>query len=389
MAAFISLAKHPEGATVEIRSDLPPDVWDAFVAAHPHGHVLQMSAWGELKSAFGWTAERIALAEGGSLRAGALVLYRLLPLGLGLLAYIPRGPLVDWERPDEAQALLAAAERAARARGALALVVEPDLPDEPRWQDLLASLGLRPSPLGGIQPRRTLVVDIGRPEEEILAAMRQKTRYNIRLAARRGVVVREGTEADLPAFYRLMEATARRDRFGIHPQAYYERAYRLFVPQGRAALLMAEVEGVPVAGLMVFALPPRAWYFYGASGDAHREKMPTYLLQWEAMRWARARGCTEYDLWGIPDADEATLEAEFTRRQDGLWGVYRFKRGFGGRVVRTVGAWERALRLFPHRLYTFAVCLRNGIGGRTAAAAKFVHALAARKRRSVTQDVAA
>lgn len=347
---------------MEVCFHLPADVWDAFVAAHPHAHILQTSAWGDLKSAFGWRAERVALVEGNTPCAGALILYRPLPLSLGLLAYIPRGPLVDWEQREEVAALLAAAERAARARGALALIVEPDLPDEPRWQELLTSLGLRFSPLESIQPRRTLIVDIGRSEEEILATMRQKARYNIRLAGRKGVTVREGMEADLPAFYRLMEVTARRDRFGIHPQAYYERAYHLFVPEGRAALLMAEVEGEPVAGLMVFALPPRAWYFYGASGDAHREKMPTYLLQWEAMRWARARGCTEYDLWGIPDADEEVLEAEFSRRRDGLWGVYRFKRGFGGRVVRSVGAWERPLRPARYWLYTLAARLRRACG---------------------------
>ncbi|MDW7992506.1 MAG: peptidoglycan bridge formation glycyltransferase FemA/FemB family protein [Anaerolineae bacterium] len=345
---------------VEIRSDVSAEAWDAFVAAHPYTHVLQTAAWGDLKSAFGWRAQRLAWTEGGIPRAGALILYRALPLGLGSLAYVPRGPLVNWEQSEEVMVLLAAIERTARASGALVLILEPDLPDEPRWRGLLASLGFRLSPLGSIQPRRTLVVDIGRTEEAILASMRQKTRYNIRLAARKGVTVREGTEADLPTFYRLMEITAARDRFGIHPRAYYERAYRLFVPSGRAALLMAEVEGEPVAGLMVFALPPRAWYFYGASGDAHREKMPTYLLQWEAIRWARARGCTEYDLWGIPDEEEETLEAEFTRRQDGLWGVYRFKRGFGGRMVRSIGAWERPLRSLPYGLYALALRLRRG-----------------------------
>jgi Uncharacterized protein involved in methicillin resistance len=88
----------------------------------------------------------------------------------------------------------------------------------------------------------------------------------------------------------------------------------------------------------VFARGRRAWYVYGASNDQERNRMPTYLLQWEAMRWARARGAEEYDLWGVPDADEETLEAHFTERSDGLWGVYRFKRGFGGQVKRAAQA---------------------------------------------------
>jgi lipid II:glycine glycyltransferase (peptidoglycan interpeptide bridge formation enzyme) len=343
----------------EVRTDLPATEWDEFVAAHPYAHILQTAEWGELKAAFGWSAQWVTLLEDGAPRAGALVLYRPLPLGVGALAYVPRGPLVDWERPDELAELMEALSAAARARRAVALIVEPDLPDESRWRELLTALGFRPSPLGSIQPRRTLIVDISRDEEAILAAMKSKTRYNIRLAERKGVVVWEGTESDFPAFHRLMAETAARDRFGVHAPAYYERAYHLFVPRGWARLLMAGVEGEPVAALMVFALGRRAWYFYGASSDTHREKMPTYRLQWEAIRWARSRGCTEYDLWGVPDEDEERLEAEFTRRQDGLWGVYRFKRGFGGRLVRTVGTWERPLRPALYRLYAAVAARRR------------------------------
>jgi lipid II:glycine glycyltransferase (peptidoglycan interpeptide bridge formation enzyme) len=102
---------------------------------------------------------------------------------------------------------------------------------------------------------------------------------------------------------------------------------------------------------MVFARGPRAWYFYGASNDEERNRMPTYLLQWEAMRWAKARGCEEYDLWGVPDVDEATLEADFANRSDGLWGVYRFKRGFGGTLSRSVGAWDRSYLPLAYPLY--------------------------------------
>ena len=344
---------------MEIRTDLPPETWDRFVATHPQGHILQTAPWGELKAAFGWEVERMALVEAGEIRAGAQVLYRRLPGGLGRLAYVPKGPLVRWEVLGEASALLTALAEAARGRGAVGLTLEPDLPDEPIWRERLGGLGLSPSPLGSVQPRRTLIVDLSGDEETILKRMKSKTRYNIRLAARKGVRVREGTAADLPAFHRLMAATAARDRFGVHAPVYYERAFHLFVPQGWARLLLAEVEGEPVAALMVFALPPRAWYFYGASGNMHREKMPNYLLQWEAMRWARSLGCVEYDLWGVPDEERERLEAEFTRRRDGLWGVYRFKRGFGGRLVRTVGAWDRPLRSFLYRLYTLAARRRE------------------------------
>jgi peptidoglycan pentaglycine glycine transferase (the first glycine) len=340
-------------------ASIGPDAWDRFVAGRSDAHILQTSLWGALKAQFGWADERIGLARGSELVTGAQVLYRRLPGGLGRLAYVPKGPLVDWADEEQVGALLEALDRAARARGAVALTVEPDLPDEPPHRERLRALGFRPAPFSSVQPRRTLVVDISPDEEEILAALKSKTRYNVRLAARKGVTVREATEADLPTFHALTATTAARDRFGVHTPAYYEAAYRLFVPQGRARLLLAEVEGESVAAVMVFALPPRAWYFYGASSNVHRERMPAYLLQWEAMRWARSQGCTSYDLWGVPDEDGATLEAGFTQRRDGLWGVYRFKRGFGGHLVRSVGAWDCVYAPARYRLYQWMLDIRN------------------------------
>jgi lipid II:glycine glycyltransferase (peptidoglycan interpeptide bridge formation enzyme) len=104
---------------------------------------------------------------------------------------------------------------------------------------------------------------------------------------------------------------------------------------------------------MVFARGNRSWYFYGASTEQERARMPTYLLQWQAIRWARGRGCREYDLWGVPDADLPQLEAQFSSRSDGLWGVYRFKRGFGGRLMRTPGGWDRPYSRLLYSLYRF------------------------------------
>jgi lipid II:glycine glycyltransferase (peptidoglycan interpeptide bridge formation enzyme) len=115
---------------------------------------------------------------------------------------------------------------------------------------------------------------------------------------------------------------------------------------------MAEYDGRPLAALMTFALGETAAYLYGASSEDERQRMPAYLLQWEAMRWAREKGCVEYDLWGVPDEDEETLEAEFSARSDGLWGVYRFKRGFGGRLVRWAGAFDSVLIPPLYRLFT-------------------------------------
>ncbi|MGD2104735.1 MAG: peptidoglycan bridge formation glycyltransferase FemA/FemB family protein [Anaerolineae bacterium] len=344
---------------MKVAFSVEPEIWDGFVAERRDGHVLQTSPWAGLKSQYGWSDTRVGLMREDDLAAGAQVLFRPLPAGVGQLAYVPKGPLVDWSSQEECRQLMAALDRACRAQGAVVLTVEPNLEDEPTRREILRSLGFRRAPFSAVQPRRTLVVDIAPEEDEILMAMKSKTRYNIRLAGRKGVTVREGSAEDVPTFNDLLAATADRADFGIHPPAYYQAAYRFFAPRELARLLLAEVDGEAVAGLMVFALPPRSWYFYGASISAHRKKMPTYLLQWEAMRWAKSQGCVTYDMWGIPDEDRETLEDQFTERSDGLWGVYRFKRGFGGEVVRTVGAWDRVYAPIRYQLYKAGLALRN------------------------------
>ncbi len=311
--------------------------WQNFLASHPEAHLLQTAEWGEFKSAFGWQPLRIAVAN-----TGAQVLLRRLPLGFSL-AYIPRGPVgSDW------QALWPEVSRDCRQHKAILIKVEPDVWESPGDTSLHALNGFRPSSQT-IQPPRTMVVSLEGDEETLLNRMKQKTRYNIRLAQKKEVKVRPSN--DFRCFHDMMLATAARDGFDVHSLDYYRTAYSLFHPPGKCELLLAEYADQPLAALMVFAHGQRAWYFYGASSDLERNRMPAYLLQWEAMRWARAQGCREYDLWGIPDASEGELEAGFEKRTEGLWGVYRFKRGFGGQVKRTIGAWDYPYYPLLYRLY--------------------------------------
>ncbi len=302
-------------------------------------HLLQTPQWGALKSEFGWRAE--------TLPGGLLALFRQLPLGFSV-GYVPKAPPAgDWP------AWLPELERLCRQQRAVFLKIEPDAwQDDPQPFDFAAA-GFRPA--AAIQPPRTVVIDLTGSEDDLLARMKQKTRYNLRLAEKKGVQVRP--LADVTVFAEMMQVTAERDGFGIHSPAYYRRAYELFHPDGLCELFMAEFEGQPLAGLMVFASGDRAWYLYGASTNAHRHLMPTYLLQWEAMRWARSRGCQTYDLYGVPDYPEDILEAEFSNRHDGLWGVYRFKRGFGGQVRRSADAWDK---VYNPLLYKIAMILRRG-----------------------------
>lgn len=328
--------------------------WDAFVAKHPNGSFLQTTHWARLKSRFGWKSSRVWLRKEGKLVAGAQILFRSAFLGAVKMGYIPHGPLVNWEDDEQVTVLLNQIDHSAYEIRAGLLKMEPLLWEgqdiSPAGWQALCTQHNNHTDTDTIQPPRTVLVDLRPDEDTILAAMKQKTRYNIRLAGRKGVTVREGTAEDLPAFNQLMKLTGERDGFGVHASRYYQVVFDLFAPD-QLALLIAEYEGKPLAALMVTAVGEQAVYLYGASSNEERQRMPTYALQWSAMQWAKAKGCTWYDLWGVPDHPADELEAQFKERRDGLWGVYRNKRGYGGQVQRTVGAVDRVYNNMLYRLY--------------------------------------
>ncbi len=334
--------------------------WNETVAALPGAHILQTREWALVKARFGWRPEPFVWERDGRVVAAALLLRRRLAPGLPWsVLYAPKGPLLDWADVDLRRRVLDDLEAHARRTGAVLLKVDPDVPlgtgvlgesdatADPVGEavrDALQARGWRFSP-EQVQFRNTVWLDLTRSEEELLAAMKQKTRYNIRLAARKGVVVRVANEGDLDLLYRMYAETAARDGFVIRPRAYYLTVWRTMLAAGMAEPLIAEVEGEPVAAVVIFRFAGRAYYFYGMSTGRHRNKMPTYLLQWEAIRRAKAAGCKVYDFWGAPEVFDET---------DPMWGVYRFKAGFRGQVVRTLGAWD-----YPARPILYALFVRG------------------------------
>ncbi len=339
-------------------SSFPQKQWRALAHRPGDGHILQDDRWGCLKQRFGWTPQVVALLNPAAktFGAGVLLLFRTLPGGF-TIAYAPKGPLWNWADRVQQQTLLAAIDQLARQRHAIMLKMEPEQEESAaaarRWHDI----GFRRAPRA-VQPRATIQVDLTPSEAEILARMKQKWRYNIRLAARKGVQIRSAAAADLPAFYTLMAETAQRDDFALHTLAYYQEAYKLFVDSGAARLFLATYEGNILAGLFAFVAGDRGYYMYGASGGRERQRMPNHLLQWEAMRWAKAQGAAIYDLWGIP----AAAGRGATEGKGGLWGVYRFKVGFGGRVVYYSGCWDRVYKPLLYRAYLLWEKRRGGHG---------------------------
>lgn len=363
--------------------------WNTLIASLPHPHFLQTWQWGQVKAKYGWQPMYLAwdkgqctvfntqcsviseqLTDTKKIKATAMVLKKTVIAG-GMAArlcilYCPKGPNLDWNDIPLRKRVLDDLERFARQQGAIFLKLDPDVAlgtgvpgsetevTEPGGEAVRADLlrrGWRFSE-EQIQFQNTVLLDVSVSEEEMLARMKQKTRYNIRLAAKKGVTARFGTEADWPILYKMYAETAVRDGFVIRDETYYQTVWGLFqskIPCGQDAQnpkieiplaepLIAEVEGEPVAALVLFAFAGRAYYVYGMSREARREKMPNYLLQWEAMKWAKARGCGVYDLWGAPDVFD---------ERDSMWGVFRFKEGLGGQVMRTLGAWD----FVPNRLW--------------------------------------
>ncbi|MBK7897681.1 MAG: peptidoglycan bridge formation glycyltransferase FemA/FemB family protein [Candidatus Promineifilaceae bacterium] len=327
------------------------------LAKMPNGHALQSWAWAAQKSRWGWTPLPLTLTIGESSwepLAAAMVLKRKIPRTPYCILYVPKGPALDYKDGALRRVVLAELEKIARQERAIFIKIDPEVVKS--WGDEVE----RPSPLGSkftqelkdrgwrfsdeqIQFRNTVELDLTQSEETLLAAMKSKTRYNIRLAGRKGIVVRAGNEADFPIMAEMYAETAVRDGFGIRPAAYYLDAWQSFHQAGMGHLLIAEFERDPVAAVYLVKYGQRVIYMYGASTDKERQRMPNHLLQWEAIRWAKAQGCTIYDFWGAPD--------EFGE-SDRLWGVWRFKEGFSGQVVRHIGAWDFAVRPLLYQLYT-------------------------------------
>jgi lipid II:glycine glycyltransferase (peptidoglycan interpeptide bridge formation enzyme) len=313
--------------------------WNAFLAKHSSAHLLQSGEWGELKSAFGWEAVHIIEGE-----TGAQILFRRLPLGF-TFAYLPKGPVTVSE---SGQAFWSAVDQACRSRRAVFLKVEPDGWEGEQRPSVFNRQAFVSSPQH-IQPHSTLVIDLHGSEDEVFNRMKPKTRYNIRLAGRKEIVVHPSD--NMENFYRVITITGQREQFHVHSKEYYRRAYELFHPKGMCELFVADLQDRTLATLMVFARVKQAYYFYGASSDEERNRKATYPLQWEAIRWAHSHGCEQYDMWGIPDDATDVDEDQAEAREDGLWGVYRFKRGFGGSIKRAIPTLDRVYNPLLYKLY--------------------------------------
>jgi len=290
-------------------------------------------------------------------QAAAMILKREIPNTRLSILYVPKGPTLDYSDPALRRVALGQLEQIARRERAIFINIDPDVVRA--W----AQDDSRKSPIGAkfveelqfrrwrfsqdqIQFKNTVELDLELDEDSLLSSMKRKTRYNIRLANRKDVVIRRGSTDDFPSIAAIYSETAVRDSFTIRPVEYYLDAWQTLYDAVMAQPFIAEYEGEILGAIIIVHYGERALYMYGASSSRERKRMPNHLLQWEAIRWAKSIGCKIYDFWGAPD--------EFTET-DPLWGVWRFKAGFNGQVVQHIGAWDFPSKPFFYWVYTVVI----------------------------------
>lgn len=329
----------------EIKEDKKNN-WDSFILRNCPEGFLQSFEWGEFQSSVGRKVFRFACCEKRLLATASAIEHRL-PLGMRYW-YVPRGPILaadisEADRSSAADCLISVIREKAKESGALFVRMDPPVSAErrPVWE----RGGFRSVP-GSVQPRDTLVLDLTKSEEDLLSEMKPKTRYNIRLAEKKGVTAgaERFSEDNFAEFWRLIEETSRRDGIVPHGQDYYHEMLRALDREDatlRCRLYVARYDGKAIAANLVLAFGDYTVYLHGASSDSYRNLMAPYLLQWTQVRDAKTAGCKAYDFWGITIDD----------RQPKWAGITRFKKGFGGKEASYAGLYDLPVKGWTYGLY--------------------------------------
>ena len=311
--------------------------YEAFVQSHPKGNFAQSYLWGKQKPAWIWKAIAVR-GEDGRIKGSMAVMIRKMPMVGRTLMYACRGPVCDLDDRETFSQLLEGAKALAKEHKSYVIKIDPDVPSSnTAFAEMLQSFGFH-SKEGGknfeaIQPRYVFRLDVdGKTEEEVQVGFHQKWRYNIRVAQKKGVEVRLCGKEMVPAFADLMLTTGVRDGFVTRQPEYF--AAMLDNLGEHCRLYMAFHEDTPIAGTLAIHYGDKVWYLYGASSNEHRNLMPNYLLQWNMIQWAVETGCRVYDFRGVSgDVSE----------DNPLYGLYRFKKGFGGDFTEFVGEMDLVL----------------------------------------------
>lgn len=340
------------------------NTWNKILEFFPDSHFLQTSLWADVKRENGWEPFYLLWKDPqGNIFAGTMILERTVKL-LNLISvkvhYCPKGPLLITKDYAKIDVVITGLKLFSKIRKGIFIKIDPDLVKEvlSESHEKHSFLSINPDfpeflkrnnwieSKDQIQFRNTIVISLEKPDEEILKEMKQKTRYNIRLSERKGVKVRIGDKSDFENLFKLYAITALRDNFVIRSKNYYLNLWGKFYEAGLCEPIIAELDGEILAAVIIYFYSGKAYYVYGMSSEKNRNLMATYLLQWKAIQRAKENNCKIYDFWGAPDV---------LNENDRMWGVYKFKLGFGGIFIRTVGAWDFPTNKFGYIVYSFVL----------------------------------
>ena len=302
--------------------------YQEFLEKHEKGHYAQSLEWSKIKNE--WQNEVIIIRDNqGNIKGSMSILIRKLPYINQSLMYSPRGPVCDIDDEETFKKLIEEADILAKKYKAFMLKMDPDiLASNQTFKNMAKKYGFKVEEKIKdvntlLQPRYVFRLDLkGKTEEEVFNSFHSKTRYNIRLATRKGVKLREGTKCDLDEFQKILETTGSRDGFYIRKKEYFEKFFDSF-DEKHLKLVFAEYENKPISCVLNIFYGNKEWYLYGGSLNEHRNLMSTYLLQWEMIKQAIERNMDCYDFRGVCATDE-------THYNEGL---YRFKKGFNADFV--------------------------------------------------------
>ncbi len=320
-----------------------------FLEENPRCNFQQSLEWGNVKTS--WKKEVILSEDkNGKIRGSLCVWIRKMPI-FGNIMYSARGPVCDIYDEEVIKDIVEGAKLLANKYKAFVLRIEPDiLKSDEKFRDIILKYGFKIKDdskdfKDEIQPRFVFRLNLkDKTEDKIFEELHQKTRYNIRLATKKGVEIKEGTREDLKDFHKIMIETGERDNFIIRPLEYFEKMYDEMAPD-HMKVLMAYHDGQPIAGIIPIMYGKKTWYLYGASSNSHRNLMPNYLLQWTMIKEAIANGCDMYDFRGVSGVvDESHPQ----------YGLYRFKKGFNADFTEFIGEIYLPFKPLVYKMYKFA-----------------------------------
>ena len=327
--------------------------FDEYVYSNPKGHMMQTSAWGKVKKEWDWTGF-ISRDDNGKIKGTCAVLIRQIPMTPFRMMYAPRGPVCDLHDRDTVTELIKSVSEYGKKNKAYTFKIDTDtLADDTEYIDLLKSLGFvfkeHGSGFDTVQARYIFRLNVeGKTEEEVMAGFHSKTRYNTRLAERKGIRIEVKGKEACKDFHDLMLLTGERDNFAIRDTSYFERIMDAFGEDAR--IYFAYFEDELLAGVLDVHVGDKIWYVYGASSNSHRNLMPTYLIQWNCIKWAMEEGCKWYDFrGGYPDEDNP------------LHGIFKFKQGFCPEYMEFMGEADLIMDKLGYKAVEFATGAKKSL----------------------------